>query len=229
MRVGILETGRPPKELAGTHGTYPEMAASWLGTEARFYAVLDGVFPKSPDAADVWVLTGSRFGVYEDHPFIAPLEKFVRQCVQSGKKLVGICFGHQLIAQALGGKVEQAAQGWGLGLHDYQIDHGAAPEGFIQDSLRMQVLHQDQVTRAPEEAQIFARSAFCPIAGLWYPGQAITVQGHPEFDASYCRAVLELRRGKGLPAEIVDKALAGLDAANNRAELSRFVMTPGAW
>ena len=106
--IGILETGRPPEDLAPEHGNYPMMVQDWLDLpEAKFisFAALDGELPKDPRMADLWVITGSRFGVYEGHPWIAPLEGFVRACRDAGVPMVGICFGHQVIAQALGGDV----------------------------------------------------------------------------------------------------------------------------
>jgi len=122
IRVGILETGRPPEELAPIYGDYPGMVQQWLGklnAEYSSYALLDGEFPASPDEADLWVITGSKFGAYEDHPWIPPLEKFIRCARDADKLMFGICFSHQSIGQALGGVVRKSNKGWGLGVHEY--------------------------------------------------------------------------------------------------------------
>ena len=111
MKIGILETGRPPEELDGTFGDYPGMFEDLLsgnGLKVASYAVLDGDIPKRPDEADGWLITGSKYGVYEDHPWIAPLKAFIRDVYAADLPLVGICFGHQLIAEALGGKAENS-------------------------------------------------------------------------------------------------------------------------
>jgi GMP synthase-like glutamine amidotransferase len=150
--IGVLETGRPPEELAPGHGDYLAMVASWIGeAEAEFkgFAVLDGVLPGDPADADLWVITGSKFGAYEDHAWIAPLEGFIRACRAAGRPMMGICFGHQIIAQALGGVVRKSAKGWGIGIHDYTavnwpIDLGPAP-----DTIALQAFHQDQVEELP--------------------------------------------------------------------------------
>ncbi|MEJ5219458.1 hypothetical protein WG622_14470 [Cognatishimia sp. D5M38] len=118
LSIGVLETGRPPEELAGRYSNYPAMVAAWLAElDADFsdYAVLDGQIPSSPREHDLWVITGSKFGAYEDHPWIAPLEDFIRSCRAAGQPMFGICFGHQIIAQALGARFGNPTKAGGLG------------------------------------------------------------------------------------------------------------------
>ncbi len=211
LHIGILETGRLPESLRGRHGTYPAMFESWLSPlEARFssHAVLDGALPASPHEADLWLITGSRHGVYEDLPWIAPLEGFIRQCRDTGAKMLGICFGHQIIARALGGDVAKSPKGWGLGIHEYATRNW--PDELAPDPgiLRVQAFHQDQVLAPPEGARCIAGSDFCEYAALWYPGFALSVQGHPEFTRAYAQDLLAERRGAVLPEPLVDEALA---------------------
>ena len=222
LRIGILETGRPPDTLRG-FGSYPDMVADWLaplGGRFSSYAVLENDLPDSPGDADLWVITGSRFGVYEGHPWIAKLERFVRRAQAAGSRMIGICFGHQLIAQALGGRVEKSDRGWGIGLHEYQPVNWPAPLAPAPETLRIQAFHQDQVIEPPNAARRIARSDFCENAALWYPGFAFTVQGHPEFGAAYASRLLAARRGSVLPPALVDRALEGIDAASTRRELA---------
>lgn len=118
ITVGILETGRPPEGLAHQFGDYPSMVSHWLAplnAEFRSFSVLDGIMPDSRNDCDLWVITGSRFGVYENHGWIAPLSQFIRDCHNAGCKMIGICFGHQLIAQALGGRVQKSHKRLGAG------------------------------------------------------------------------------------------------------------------
>lgn len=226
-RIGILETGRPPEELAPQHGSYPDMVRDWLGgIDAAFasYAVLDMELPEDPASADLWVVTGSKHGVYEDHPWIAPLEGFIRAVHAAGKQMFGICFGHQIIAQAMGGVVRKSEKGWGLGLHDYPVNTNW-PEalGPAPQQLSIQAYHQDQVETPPNGAITVAATGFCEHAALWYPGFAVTVQGHPEFDVPYARDLLEIRRGTLLSGAQVDDAQQSMDHDSNRAFLADLV------
>ena len=225
MRIGVLETGRPPEELLH-HGDYPQMVARWLNIpEARFtaYPALEGRLPDSPQEADLWVITGSRFGVYEEHPWISPLESFIRECKSTGSRMIGICFGHQLIAQALGGRVEKSSKGWGLGIHEYTPSGWPEALAPAPHSLRLQAFHQDQVTALPEGAHRIARSEFCENAALWYPGFALTVQGHPEFGKAYVRDLLKSRRGNALPEQPTDIGLKTLAQPTTRHDLAELI------
>lgn len=224
--IGVLETGRPPEELIADHGDYPAMVAAWIGggdVEYRNFAALEGVLPDSPAEADLWVITGSRFGAYEDHPWIPPLEDFIRACRDAGRPMMGICFGHQIIAQALGGAVRKSAKGWGLGIHDYAPVNWPEALGPAPETLAIQAFHQDQVEEVPEGAERIAQSDFCENAALWYPGFALTVQGHPEFATPFARALLEARKGTVLDPGDVAAAQAGMGRGDTRADLARLI------
>ncbi len=226
LKVGILETGRPPEELLRRHGDYPAMVASWLGVpeaKVKSYGVLDGEIPATPAENDLWIITGSRFGVYEDHTWIAPLEQFIRDCRDAGSKMFGICFGHQIIAQALGGRVDKSHKGWGLGPHDYAAVDWPAKLAPAPENIRIQAFHQDQVVEPPKGAQRIATSPFCENAALWYPGFAVTVQGHPEFGKAYVDDLLTSRRGTLLPECDVDEALARLERETTEPDLAGIV------
>ncbi len=224
--IGVLETGRPPEELAPEHGDYLAMVTSWIDVsdaDFRVFAALDGVFPSAPDEADLWVITGSKFGAYEDHDWIAPLEAFIRACRDAERPMMGICFGHQIIAQALGGVVRKSAKGWGLGIHDYTPVNWPDALGPAPETIALQAFHQDQVEQLPGGAHVIARSDFCENAALWYPGFALTVQGHPEFGRPYASALLEARKGAVLDPGEVETAQAGMDRADTRADLARLI------
>jgi GMP synthase-like glutamine amidotransferase len=120
MSLAILETGAPPGDLAATYGDYPAMFRALLGLEARSYDVEAEDFPDDPGAHDAHLITGSPAGVYEDLHWIAGLIAFLQRA-KGRAKLVGVCFGHQVMAQAFGGHVEKSAKGWGAGLMSYPI------------------------------------------------------------------------------------------------------------
>ena len=205
MLIGILQTGEAPANLAPTSGDYPDMFQHLLADQGftfRTYRVLDMDFPASVTECDGWLLTGSRFGAYEDHAFIPPLEDFIRAAHAAAVPMVGICFGHQIIAQALGGKVEKFSKGWSVGPTDYDFDG---------QTLRLNAWHQDQVTRRPEGATVVACNEFCENAALIYGDRAFTVQAHPEFRSDFVDGLMKTR-GKGLvPDALMEAASARLD------------------
>ena len=230
MKIGILETGRPPAGLE-QHGSYGRMFERLLGPDLDYvvYPVIDDVLPASVDEADGWLVTGSRFGVYDQEPWIRRLEAFLRQVVAARVPLVGICFGHQVLASALGARVEKAEAGWGVGPHDYAIVERPAWLTGTADRFTLNAMHQDQVLTLPPRAAVIARSDFCPYAALAYDDHAMSLQAHPEFDNAYERALIQLRRGTIIPEERAAPALAALaetgealDASNVAAWIRAF-------
>lgn len=191
MLIGILQTGASPDQLQAEAGDYPDMFKRLLadqGFEFRTWRVEVMDFPPDIHAADGWLITGSRHGAYEDHAFIPPLEEFIRAAYNAHVPVVGICFGHQIIAQAMGGKVEQFAKGWSVGPTDYD---------FNGQKITLNAWHRDQVTRAPETAEVIARNDFCENAALLYDDRMFTVQAHPEFGPDFVDGLMRTR-GPGL-------------------------------
>ena len=214
-RLGILQAGRSPDALLDRFPDYNRMFVDLLGEGAFDYLhwpVLDGVFPDSVDDADAWLITGSRFGAYEDHDWIPPLEAFIRKVYASGKPMVGICFGHQVIAQALGGKVEKFSGGWSVGRVEYDLDKSVfgTPESVSNDSPGLMAFHQDQVVELPAEAKNVGSSHFCKHAALLYGNRILTIQPHPEFDGRFVQGLMETR-GELLPTDVKPRAAETLE------------------
>lgn len=215
MLIGILETGRPPDELKTAYGSYADMFKRLLGEadsqfEFRVYAVLDEQLPISPLECEAWLVTGSRHGVYENLPWMLKLQDFIRAVWQAEQPMIGICFGHQIIATALGGRVEKSTKGWGIGLQNYTVKQPQAWMGE-QPGFTLNAMHQDQVVELPAKAEVFASSEFCEYAGLVYGGRILTFQGHPEFSTDFEEDLLKLRRGTVIPTLLADQALSGLE------------------
>jgi len=220
MKIGILQTGDAPEALRGQHGEYPDMFERFLGGRGFTFArwrVVGMEFPASVHDCDGWLITGSRHGVYEDHPFIAPLEQFIRDAFAAGVPVAGVCFGHQIMAQALGGKVEKFKGGWATGASEYDFDG---------QTLRLNAWHQDQVIEPPPGATTVATSPFCEYAGLAYGKTGLSVQAHPEYGADFIAGLIE-HRGRGVVpdhqlAEASARLATPLDSGHLADRLTEF-------
>lgn len=214
MRIGILQTGQAPDALRTTMGDYPDMFVQLLanrGLEFETWHVEAMNFPADIHDCDGWLITGSRHGAYEDHPFIAPLEDFIRRAYAEKVPLVGICFGHQIIAQALGGKVEKFKGGWAVGPQTYE---------FGGEDVTLNAWHQDQVIERPAVARTVATNPFCAHAALLYDDRAFTVQAHPEYGNDFIEGLMTTR-GKGLvPDQIMADARARFSPDNSSAAMA---------
>jgi len=203
MKIGILQTGHSAAPLIPQFGDYDAMFRRLLGganTSFETWSVVDGAFPTSAGDADAWLLTGSRCGVYDGDAWIDRLETFVRNADAAHRPLVGICFGHQLIAQAFGGLVRKFDGGWNVGLKSYDFD------GFDKP-VKLHAWHQDQIIEPPAGARIIATAATCRYAAMRLGDTILTIQAHPEFGADYVRELATIR------AEVV-----GTENAKSAAE-----------
>lgn len=217
MKIGILQTGHVSEQLVAENGDYPEIFARFLngqGLSFDNYAVCDDVFPDGPEAADGWLITGSKFGAYEGWPWIAPLEALIRDIYASGRPLVGICFGHQIIAQALGGRVEKFSGGWSVGRQEYTLNG---------KTLALNAWHQDQVVEVPDGAKVISTTPFCANAAMVYGDRIFTLQPHPEIDRTYIRGLLDVRAPGVVPETLRQHAIEQLDRPTDSAILADMI------
>ncbi|MFQ1702802.1 type 1 glutamine amidotransferase [Loktanella agnita] len=220
MKIGILQAGHAPDELRPSLGDYATLFVALLdghGFEFVQYDVVDMVFPKDHTDCDGWLITGSKHGVYEDLPFIPLLEQLVRDITAADLPLVGVCFGHQIIAQALGGKVAKFKDGWAVGRQVYD---------WNGQDIALNAWHQDQVLTLPSGAEVVASNRFCQYAALVYGKQAFTVQPHPEFDTAYTAGLARFRGPGVVPdaqlATVTDALDKPIDRGFLAAQIARF-------
>ena len=221
-RITIIETGLVPREYRERHGSFPDMFARMIRAEdpsatCDVVSIPNGEALPDPRQSEAILITGAAAGVYDGLEWIAPLEDFVRTAYANKTPMVGVCFGHQLIAQALGGEVRKSEKGWGIGRHVYQV---APDNGVVAgEQLAIACSHQDQVIAPPEGARTILFSDFTPHAGLLYAnGTTLSVQPHPEFDADFAQVCCDLRDGKA-PDSVVATARASLAEPLDRAKL----------
>jgi GMP synthase-like glutamine amidotransferase len=191
--------------------------------EFRVYDVEQGEYPADIDEVDAYLITGSKSSVYDDKPWIATLMEFVRELDRRRKKLVGICFGHQLVAQALGGKTDKSPKGWGVGLHTHRFN--TVPEWHDDEDLDFDILvsHQDQVVSNATGARVLAGSEFCENAVCQIGNHILTFQGHPEFVPEYSREIMEFRR-EMIGEQTYADGVASLAVNPQRERVARWIV-----
>jgi GMP synthase-like glutamine amidotransferase len=227
VNLGLLECDHVDERLRAIAGGYPDMIDALLRPhlpDLRFtrFDACHGRLPDSPEDCDAYLCTGSRASVYEARDWIAELTAFVRGLRGSGRPFVGICFGHQVLAQALGGKVARGPQGWGVGVHDMRI---VAARGWMQPPLeicRLQYMHQDQVERLPEGAELLARGEHCEVAMFSVDGTMLGIEGHPEFPPAYNEALMRDRVAR-IGRERVDAGITSFALATHDAIMGRWI------
>lgn len=224
-RVGVLLCDDLHEGLVSRWSSYLALFRDLLADgrgdlEAIGWRVHAGEWPAGPAAADAWLVTGSRASVHESPPWVPPLRALVRRIEADALPLVGVCFGHQLVHSALGGRVGRAARGWGLGVYDVRLDAPLVGRD-AGEPLRLLSVHQDQVLSPAPGFRRLAGGDFCPWYASWRH-RVLTVQGHPEFDREFFHALLPQVRPKA-GAAAVERALATLPADDDTPAFRRLM------
>ena len=226
-RLGLLQCDIVPFELRDRFPDYPEMFAAafekaGVQVEWHIYDMLENAQPKRIDEVDGYITTGARAGVYDELPWYANLVTLIRRIDAAKIPLVGICFGHQAIADALGGKAENSEKGWGIGICSYQASEPPAWMTPALSEFSVPVCHQDQVVELPAGSRLIASSDHCPHFMAEFSESSLGVQGHPEFDVEYLDTLINLRE-EILPDEISSVAKQSLGNAHNNATIIRWI------
>ena len=189
------------------------------------FDVTAGQYPQNRGDFEGYITTGSKYSVYDDYDWIKELAGFFQTLYQDGEKLVGVCFGHQMVAHALGGSVERSANGWGVGVKSFDVFDAAKSESWFDPSLESFNIFmscQDQVQQLPPESTVLAGSDFCPV-GMYRVGEnMLGVQGHPEFTAAYSEALMADRVDR-IPADVISAARATLSIQPHKRELASWI------
>ena len=227
MKLTILRTDNVLEEFQTQFGDYPSMfaqLATQCSTEPLEIESVDTrvTVPEKVDA-DIYLITGSRHSVYEELEWIPKLVKFLEVVLAEGKKIIGICFGHQLMAHYFGGEVGPAEQGWAVGVHTSNIMNHPQWLDTNLDSVSLISSHKDQVQKLPPNAEVFLSNDFCPIAGFTMQGQVVTVQGHPEFSKDYSQALMTYRK-EILGEAVYESGVKSLSEATHEHEVFSWLL-----
>ncbi|MFI8481044.1 amidotransferase [Pseudomonas sp. NPDC078700] len=199
LQICILETDVLRPELIDQYQGYGKMferlfANQPIAAEFTVYNVMQGEYPADSEQFDAYLVTGSKADSFGEDAWIQTLKTYLLERYTRGDKLLGVCFGHQLLALLLGGEAKRAAQGWGVGIHRYDLANKPQWMTPVLDDLTLLISHQDQVTKLPENATLLASSEFCPIAAYCIEDQVLCFQGHPEFIHDYSKTLLDIRQ-----------------------------------
>ena len=227
MRIGILKTDEVDPALIPRFGNLHDMMGTMLASsgidqfEIEPIEVQQGCFPSAVDAFDGYLITGSKSAVYDDDPWIAELLELIRELHERRIKTVGICFGHQAIAAALGGRVENFENGWGVGIHTYHVDGSLQLNGSPLHAVALPCSHQDQVVQLPKIAKRVFHSEFCEYAGFTIGDHMLTMQPHPEFSVIYLECILRKIQDKF--GERFPEAMASLNNTTDNVKIATLI------
>ena len=219
MKIGILQAGHAPDVMISITGDYGELFKKFLageGFDFNTYSIVDMEFPSSASDAEGWLITGSRHGTYEAHDFIHPLEALIRDIHERRLPLSGICFGHQIIAQALGGKVEKYSGGWSVGHTEYTFEDRVTT---------LNAWHQDQVTELPPDSVATGSSPSCKFAFLEYGSHIFSVQAHPEFSSDFIEGLIDYRGQGVVPVPLLNDARSKLSLSTHSDRIRQKIVT----
>ena len=227
-RIGILMTATETPAFANEFpddGEAFRNLLSPLRPDWRFDIVYvkDDVFPDRADDFDGYVITGSPATVTDDKPWIRRLLALIREAEALRIPIAGVCFGHQAIALALGGKVERAKQGWGFGVAETRYVRSAPWMSPAQDMIRLYTAHRDQVTSLPEGAELLGGSAHCPIGSFRIASHVFTTEHHPEMTVTFMRRLTEYLSAY-LDPQIIAKARKDIETPQDSPLMARWIV-----
>ena len=227
MKIGLLECDHVRDELRHIAGDYRQMfpelfhqvAPNW---EFHFYDVCNGQFPESVDDCDVYICTGSKNSVYDEEEWIIRLKDFILNIYSSTKIFIGVCFGHQILGEALGGKVQKAAVGWCVGVHPFEILRLENWMNPVRSTFNLLMMCQDQVVDLPSEATLLAQTSDCPNAMFRVGDRMLGIQAHPEFPKDYDKALMEFRVDR-IGAGKVEFGIASLELPTHEVVIAEWI------
>jgi len=233
ITLGILETGIIDQHLIRIHGTYPDMFVKMYRDQDpnvifKFYNVIENHYPTDIDECDAYLITGSKSDSFSDEPWVITLRQYIRTLYSQSKSLIGVCFGHQAIAIALGGQAQRSDKGWGIGVYNSQIETQILQQKLPwlesqYQSFNILVSHQDQVTKLPPGATLLASNDFCPNSAFYIEDKVLCFQGHPEISPGFARGLMALRKDI-IPKEVYQQGLDSSELPLHADAVTRWML-----
>lgn len=228
MKIGILQCDSVLAQFQDQFGNYPEMFMSLFkradpAIQFQVFDVEHGDYPRHRDVCDGYITTGSKASVYEDKSWITALQDYIIELNQQNKKLVAVCFGHQLVAQAFGGATEKSDKGWGVGVHSSEIYTEKSWMNPLLPATNLVVSHQDQVTKLPETAELIAGNTFCPYGMFKLGDNILAMQGHPEFSKAYSKALMHYRE-ENIGTDVLQEGIRSLQKSTDEEVMAQWMI-----
>ena len=227
MRLGLLLCDHVRPGFRTVAGDYPDFFTRFFAdrpeVELVTFDLTAGEWPLDLDECDAWITTGSRHSVYDDLPWILRMADLVRRLDRERRKLVGVCFGAQMIAHALGGEVARAPEGWQVGIKETRVKAARPWMAPAAGTFRILHMNGDQILTPPERLRVLGFSDGVPVSVIAVGDHFIGFQGHPEFEPAYSAVLMEARRGILIPEEVVDSGLSSLALQADTRLLSEWI------
>ncbi|KAK3681491.1 hypothetical protein LTR37_020905 [Vermiconidia calcicola] len=214
LRIAILECDEPVGKTKEKYGTYGGLFTELLQNGATKLAdsnhgkkpeldisswdiVNKDQYPKLEDI-DAVLLTGSKFNSFDNDPWILRLVEYTRRLLKQDRvRLIGVCFGHQIIGRALDVKVDRGDKGWEVSVTKVHLT-AMGKELFGLEELNIHQMHRDLVYEWPKGVEPLGHTDSCDVQGMYIKEHLITVQGHPEFNGDVVSELLQRRHDQGI-------------------------------
>ena len=228
MKIGLLKCDTVSSKMMGLAGDFSDMFKVLFsdftpGIELVVYDVTCSEYPSSLDEVDGFISTGSRYSVYDNEPWVLGLRDFVKTLHEKKKKHIGICFGHQMIAHAIGGVTVKSDRGWGVGMKKVNIIKKMPWMDPPLDEYDLNVTHMDQVEKLPPGAVHLGVNSHCPYSMFQVGDHFLSMQAHPEFDAPFVKELI-LYRAEKIGKEIVDEAIESMFRKPHKREIAGWIL-----
>ena len=219
MKIGLLACDH----IQSNYSDYPELFAKLLPQfDFDVFNVCEGVFPSSASDYEAWIITGSKYSVYDDIDWIKRLKCFVQDISLADKYCIGICFGHQMLGEAMGGKVMKAQQGWCVGIHEFDVVDRENWMNPYQPKVNLLMSCQDQITVLPPNSKVLLKTSLCPVGSIKIGEKMLGIQGHPEFSTDYIKFLMEDRINR-IPENTLKVGINSLSKPVSNTEVAQWI------